>query len=99
VGAELVDRAVRVVLVQRRGTRLSRARYEASVFAVDYTLIDLPEGANTGTECETPDRWAAEVAWDIDEEVDTGGLWRAARSIGPDTVVRLRWQRWVVSEP
>lgn len=93
LGAEVVGRAVRVVFTLRRDERLGR--HEPGAFAVDYTLTDLPEGANTGEVCDTPYEWAEEVWLDIEEEVATGGVWRAERSVGPDRVVLLRWQRWI----
>jgi hypothetical protein len=97
-GAEPADQAVRVIFTLRPDSRLARQRHEPGRFAVDYTLIDLPEGPNTGLLAESPDVWADEVSLDIEEEVDTGGVWRAERSTGPDGPVLLRWQRWVERE-
>ena len=92
VGAEVVDRAVRVTFTLREDSVLGRRRHEPGRFAVDYPLTDLPEGPSTGEECDTPDEWAVEVTVDIDEEVDTGGVWRAERSAGPEGAVLLRWR-------
>lgn len=65
---------------------------EAERFGVHYSLADLPYGPNTGEPCDTPGEWAQEIGWDVDEQVDTGGLLRAERVPGPDGVVLLRWR-------
>jgi hypothetical protein len=62
-------------------------------FGVRYSLAELPDGPNTGISCDTPQRWADEIAWDLDEQVDTGLVVQASRAPGPDGLVLLQW-RW-----
>lgn len=62
-------------------------------FAVSYSLADLPYGPNTGTACATPEEWAVEIGWDMDEQIETGGVGRAERAQGQVGVVLLRWRR------
>lgn len=62
------------------------------VFAAVYPLDDLPHGPGTGLVCDSPDAWASEVLWDLDEQVDTGGLRRVERRRRPDGVVVVAWR-------
>lgn len=62
-------------------------------FGVHYSLADLPVGPNTGEPVGTPEEWATELGWDMDEQVHTGGIDRAERVSGQDDLILLRW-RW-----
>jgi hypothetical protein len=69
---------------------------EPGRFAVVYSLEPF-QGPNTGiTPTEPPglslQDWANEIAWDLDENTDTGGLLRAGRFVGEDGVVVLTWR-------
>ena len=68
-----------------------RFMVDARRYGARYSLDDLPAGPNTGIPCATPERWAFEVGWDVDEQVETGGVARAERAEGPDDLVLLRW--------
>jgi hypothetical protein len=68
-------------------------RVDGQRFGVHYSLSNLPNGPNTGMPCESPEQWAVEIGWDINEQVGTGGVARAERALGPDGLVLLRW-RW-----
>jgi hypothetical protein len=61
-------------------------------FGVLYPLDDLPNGPNTGIPWDTVERWAEEIAWDLDEQVDTGLIARAERTPRPPHLVLLRWR-------
>jgi hypothetical protein len=61
-------------------------------FGALYSLAELPFGPNTGEPCDTPRDWAEEISWDMEEQMDTGGLLRAERLRGSDGLVRLRWR-------
>jgi hypothetical protein len=65
---------------------------QADRFGVLYSLADLPNGPSTGMPWDTVDRWAGEIAWDIDEQVDTGLIARAERTPRPPHLVLLRWR-------
>ena len=83
-----------VVVFQVDAEATVRPRLGASDrFGVYYSLDDLPAGPNTGSPCDTPQRWAGEIAWDLDEQVDTGLVAQATRTPGPDGLVLLQW-RW-----
>ena len=55
---------------------------------VYYSFADLPAGPNTGLDCETPDDWATEVAFDLEEFV---AYETNERIPGPDGLVIVRW--------
>lgn len=86
---DLVDRDVLVVL---RGV-LNDDR----CYGVRFSLASMPYGPNTGGVCESVERWAREVGWDLDEAIGTREVDHAARRVGPYGVVLLRWwpgDRW-----
>src|SRR3954466_4433558 len=49
-----------------------------------YDVADAPNGVNTSEPCDTPEEWADEIVWTMDEQIETGGLARAERTTGPD---------------
>jgi hypothetical protein len=63
---------------------------EPGRYAVVYSLEPF-EGPNTGIECDSLSAWASEIGWDLDENIDTGGLHRAARTVAEDGLVVLDW--------
>ena len=56
-----------------------------------YDLTDVPIGNNTGLLCATPEDWAFEIVLTMDEQVLTGGVRRAERTLGSDGLTVLRW--------
>ncbi|HEX4471832.1 MAG TPA: hypothetical protein VH085_07680 [Nocardioides sp.] len=83
-GADVVHGAIRVFFT------VGPNRW--ALWAVDYSLDDLPAGPNTGAPCDSAAEWAGEIWTDMDEQIDTGALLRAQRSIGPDGVALVRWR-------
>ncbi len=79
--ADLDDEKVLVIFHVEDGRR----------FGVHYDLAEAPNGVNTGEPRDTPDEWADEIVWTMDEQVLTGGLVRAERTTGPDGLTVLRW--------
>jgi hypothetical protein len=79
--ADLVGDLMLVVVVhhRRRGTER---------LGVYYSFKALPEGPNTGWKCETPDDWATEVAFDLEE---FAAYETNERLPGPDDLVIVRW--------
>jgi hypothetical protein len=68
-----------------------RALGTESRFAVHYTIADLPAGPNTGWECASSAEWAAQVVWDLDEQVDGGYITLAQRTRTADGLTLLTW--------
>ncbi len=68
-----------------------RAGEDQGRFGVHYDLAEAPYGVNTGAPRDTPDEWADEIVWTMDEQVVTGGLRRAERTTGSDGLTVLRW--------
>jgi hypothetical protein len=64
----------------------------SEVFAVRFSLDLMPEGPQTGELCESLEDWAQEVDWVLDEELDTGLVQTAERTVADDGVVVLRWR-------
>jgi hypothetical protein len=62
------------------------------LFAVRFSLALMPEGPQTGEVCESLDDWAQEVDWVLDEELNTGMVETADRTVADDGVVTLRWR-------
>ena len=62
------------------------------LFAVRFALDLMPEGPQTGEVCASLDDWAQEVLWALDEELDTGMVETAERTVADDGVVALRWR-------
>jgi len=60
-------------------------------FGVHYDLAEVPMGNNTGLPCETPDAWADEIDLTMDEQVATGGVARAERTVRADGLTVLSW--------
>lgn len=60
-------------------------------YGVYYSLAALPNGPMTGEVCDSPDGWAAEIGWDLDELIEAGGWDRAEHLPGPNDLVFLRW--------
>ena len=79
----LVDGDVRVVL--------RRLRDDDRPHGVRYSLERLPVGPCTGEVCDTPDQWAIEVVWDLDEAIGTREIETGDRRVEPDGVVLVRW--------
>ena len=79
----LVDGDVRVVL--------RRLRDDDRPHAVRYSLRRLPVGPCTGEVCDTPDQWAIEIAWDLEEVIATREIETGDRRVEPDGVVLVRW--------
>jgi hypothetical protein len=87
--------AYRPVEVTTDGSDLVvRFRYEghADLFAVRFSLGRMPEGPQTGEVCEPLDEWAQEVDWVLDEELNTGMVQTAERTVMEDGLVFLRWR-------
>lgn len=78
-----VDGDIRVVL--------HRLRDDDRPHAVRYSLDRLPVGPCTGEVCDTPEQWAIEIAWDLDEAIGTREIERGDRRVEPDGVVLVRW--------
>jgi hypothetical protein len=81
--ADLIGDELRVVFHVMSG--------EPGRFATMYTLEPF-EGPNTGEECRSIQDWANEIAWDLDENIDNGGLIWAARYVGENGLVFLDWR-------
>jgi hypothetical protein len=71
-----------LVVVTHHGLRVTER------LGVYYSFADLPAGPNTGLDCETPDDWATEVAFDLEEFV---AYKTHERLPGPDGLVIVRW--------
>lgn len=88
------DHRLTFVDVEEVGDRLlvvvRREPNREEKLGVYYQLSDYPKGPNTGELCATPDEWAQEIAWDLDEFVGAGGS-MAQRSPGPGDVTVLSW--------
>ena len=69
-----------------------RWRGDSQLYGVRFALADVPTGPSTGEVCESPDAWAQEVSWVLDEEIGTGLVQEAHRTVTPDGLVLLRWR-------
>ena len=69
-------------------------RYEGhpETFAVRFSLARMPEGPQTGKVCDSPDEWAEEVDWVLDEELNTRMVETAERTVADDGMVTLQWR-------
>lgn len=69
-------------------------RYEgySELLAVRFSLDRMPEGPQTGEVCDALDDWAEEVDWVLDEELNTGMVQTAERTVMEDGLVFLRWR-------
>jgi hypothetical protein len=87
--------AYRPVEVTTEGSDLVvvfRYRGHPELFAVRFSLAHMPEGPQTGEVCESLDDWAQEVDRVLDEELNTGMVETAERTMADDGVVILRWR-------
>jgi hypothetical protein len=92
-GADLDgDRLLVRFRLEPESDRVRRWREPPGRFGVHYSLADFPRGPVTGLPCTTPDEWAEEIGWGIDEQIDTGGIGRAKREPLKDGLVLLRWR-------
>src|SRR3954453_20521985 len=91
--ADLEDTDVLVVFCVKAGAPVRAELGHADRFGVLYPLADLPNGPSTRTPWDTVERWAGEIAWDIDEQGDAGLIARAERTPRPPHLVLLRWRR------
>ncbi len=64
----------------------------AELFAVRFSLVRMPEGPQTGETCQSLEDWAEEVAWVLDEELNTAMAETAERTVTQDGLVHLRWR-------
>ena len=69
-----------------------RWRRDSQMYGVRFSLTNVPTGPSTGEVCESPDEWAQEVSWVLDEEIGTGLVQEAHRTVAPDGLVLLRWR-------
>ena len=67
-------------------------RDELHRLGVRFRTSKSPEGPSTGEMCETPEEWAQEVALVLMEELDTGLVHRAPRSVTEQGVVELHYR-------
>jgi hypothetical protein len=89
--ADLEGNAVLVVFRFKATAPIRRHMGGSDLFGVLYPLDDLPDGPHTGMPSDTVERWAREIPWDLDEQVDVGLIANAARTPRPDLVL-LRWR-------
>lgn len=69
-----------------------RWRRDAEFYGVRFSLANVPTGPSTGEVCESPEEWAQEVGWVLDEEIGTGLVQEAHRTRGAHGLVLLRWR-------
>lgn len=55
-----------------------RRRRDSQLYGLRFSLANLPTGPSTGEVCGSPDEWAQEVRWVLDEEIGTGLVQEAA---------------------
>jgi hypothetical protein len=60
-------------------------------FGVHYDLAEVPMGNNTGLLCDTPEDRADEIDLTMDEQILTGGVARAERTVRADGLTVLSW--------
>jgi hypothetical protein len=58
-----------------------------------FWMSEAPQGPSTGDICGSPDEWAGEVGWVLMEELDTGLVRRAPRSLTGSGVIELHYRR------
>lgn len=54
---------------------------DSHVFAIAIPLVAAAEGMLTGMPVDTPEQWASEVGWWLNEQLDTGFVARAGRRL------------------
>jgi hypothetical protein len=81
--ASLVDGDIVVAFYWRR---------EPERFAMRFPTGEAPMGPSTGEVCCSPTEWAVEVGFVLDEELGTGLVRRAPRSVMSDGVIELLWR-------
>ena len=62
------------------------------LFGVRFRPSESPEGPSTGEVCESPTEWAHEVALELMEELGTGLVHRARRTVTDQGVVELHYR-------
>lgn len=65
---------------------------EPTRYRVRLSLHLIPQGPSTGEVCESSAHWATEVGWVLMEELETGLVARAPRTLAPDGLVDLLWR-------
>ena len=90
--AELEGHDVLVVFRVKATSPVGVELSDSDRLGVLYPLADLPNGPSTGMPCDTVERWASEIAWDLDEQVDTGLIASAERAPRDPGLVLLRWR-------